>query len=390
VNVHSLAINVMNLKKIKVVVFFISFLIIFVIIWNGFHLYKEIKQGQMDDINIWALNQKEILSAPLDRNLSALQYEVLNTKNKLQTVLVYKDDNRIETSNIKDNDNIDVLIKKFKNENEPIKINYTNEKGKIIKVGILYYGNSTLIKKLKYFPFLILILVFLYASVVYYFVKVISNNEKNKLWVGMAKETAHQIGTPIFGLMGWIELLKLEDINENYVIEIEKEVAKLKIVSERFSKIGSEPILEKVNVCDVIMETHEYFENRLSKSIIFKFNKTKVPLYVNMNKDLFKWVLENLIINAIDAMKGKGKLEISINYNKEKINVLIEDEGKGIDKRHFNEIFKTGYTTKKRGWGIGLSVSKRIIEIYHKGIIKVLKSKINKGTSIQITLKRLV
>jgi len=211
--------------------------------------------------------------------------------------------------------------------------------------------------------------------------------EQNKLWTGMAKETAHQIGTPLSSLLGWISILKMEKVDDKYINEIENDVHRLNTIADRFSKIGSVPVLKSQNISDISKIAFDYLHSRSSKQIQFNFSAPQDELLLDLNKELFGWVIENLLKNAIDAMLGKGTLHLTIEKEQKTLKITITDTGKGIPKKQYKQIFKPGFTTKKRGWGLGLSLSKRIIEDYHKGKISVLKSEINKGTSIQIQLK---
>ena len=213
--------------------------------------------------------------------------------------------------------------------------------------------------------------------------------EQNKLWTGMAKETAHQIGTPLSSLLGWIAILKMENVNDKHIVEIEKDVHRLNTIANRFSKIGSLPSLKKLDVISVTKNAYNYLEYRSSKQISFTFESPEGKLYSDLNEELYGWVIENLIKNAIDAMLGKGELSVHINSDSKKIKINILDTGKGINKSLFKKIFKPGYTSKKRGWGLGLSLSKRIIEDYHNGKIFVKKSEVQKGTNIEILLDKI-
>jgi signal transduction histidine kinase len=205
----------------------------------------------------------------------------------------------------------------------------------------------------------------------------------------MAKETAHQIGTPLSSLVGWAEILKSENTNPEYIIEIEKDINRLQTITERFSKIGSIPKLQKVDIVAETLDAVDYLKSRSSKLIDFKIILPEHPIYVNLNSQLYGWTIENLVKNAIDAMKGKGKITIEILPSNSDIKINVTDTGKGIPKNKFNTIFEPGYTSKKRGWGLGLSLARRIIEDFHNGKIKVLHSEVKKGTTIQISLKLL-
>ena len=204
----------------------------------------------------------------------------------------------------------------------------------------------------------------------------------------MAKETAHQIGTPLSSLLGWIAILKTENVNDKYVEEIQKDVHRLNTIANRFSKIGSLPELKQKNIVEITKKAYDYLESRSSKQISFSFQTTTDEVQTQINEELYGWVIENLIKNAIDAMQGKGSVSVDISEDPRKVIILVSDTGKGMSKSQFKQIFKPGYTTKKRGWGLGLSLSKRIIEDYHKGKIFVKKSEIGKGTTFQISLNK--
>ena len=206
----------------------------------------------------------------------------------------------------------------------------------------------------------------------------------------MAKETAHQIGTPLSSLIGWTEILKTENVNPDYIIEIEKDVDRLQTITERFSKIGSLPTLEKADIIKETIESYDYLKTRSSKLIDFEIITPEGEIPVDLNKQLYSWTIENLVKNAIDAMKGRGKITIKISQLENNVKISVTDTGKGISKKNFTKIFEPGFTTKKRGWGLGLSLTRRIIEDFHNGKIKVLESEKEKGSTIQISLKRTV
>jgi signal transduction histidine kinase len=229
----------------------------------------------------------------------------------------------------------------------------------------------------------------LFLSVIYLFYSSNKAAETNKLWTGMAKETAHQIGTPLSSLLGWIAILKAEKVDETYIDEIEKDVHRLNIIANRFSKIGSIPELQKRDVVLVTKKAFDYLQSRSSQQISFSFSSSDTEIKTLLNEELFGWVIENLIKNAIDAMLGKGKVSLVIENSAQNVRILISDTGKGMPKKLFNQIFKPGFTTKKRGWGLGLSLSKRIVEEYHKGKIFVQKSELGKGTTFEILVPKI-
>jgi signal transduction histidine kinase len=206
----------------------------------------------------------------------------------------------------------------------------------------------------------------------------------------MAKETAHQIGTPLSSLIGWVEIMKADDVDETTVSEIEKDINRLQTITDRFSKIGSEPVLEDHDLIQETEQSYDYLKSRTSKQVEFTFQAPNYPIHILMNPALHSWTIENLVKNAIDAMKGKGKLHIAIEDTERFVKIKVSDTGSGIPKKLFNSIFDPGFTTKKRGWGLGLSLTKRIVEEYHSGKIKVAHSEIGKGTTMQITFKKAI
>lgn len=294
----------------------------------------------------------------------------------------------IDLSNVKDTlEHYKKLIRRYEKENNPIELYYTDaSEDSQVKLGTLYYGNSDLLNKLKYYPAALILIIILFFLALYFFYRTSRSSEQNKLWAGMAKETAHQIGTPLSSLVGWTEILKSENIKDEYVSEMAKDINRLQTITERFSKIGSVPKLE---VKDIVSETQrdiDYLKDRSSKLIEFEVSAPNEPIFVNLNPQLYSWTVENLVKNGIDAMRGKGKISVSIETNSRHALVRISDTGKGISKRNFKKIFSPGYTTKKRGWGLGLSLAKRIIDGYHKGKIRVVKSS-PEGTTMEIALR---
>lgn len=252
----------------------------------------------------------------------------------------------------------------------------------------VYYKNSVLLTQLGYYPIVLIILVTLFVWFTYWYFKTVKKTEQSLLWAGMAKETAHQIGTPLSSIMGWLEILKTEEIDQKPIINIEKDVHRLQNITDRFSKIGSTPSLKKEDIVEISEQAFMYLKRRMSKQIGFEFQAPEYPVYVSLNNILYSWVIENLIKNSADAMKGEGKIKLQIHDNKKNIFIDISDEGSGIESKNVKKIFKPGFTTKKRGWGLGLSLARRIIEDYHYGKIFVQNTEINKGTTFRITLKK--
>ncbi len=259
----------------------------------------------------------------------------------------------------------------------------------------IYYEYPVIVTLIKYIPWIQLLLLLIYAGIGYTVFNLSRKEEQNRVWVGMAKETAHQLGTPISGLMGWIEQLKQKeqyDLSKDQIIEyIEQDITKLEQVSDRFSKIGSRSILQKTSILEVLHEAENYIRPRASKLVEFDFPQAgSKDHYVLLNKNLFSWVLENLLRNSLDAMQGKGKITASVESKSHKVIITISDTGIGIPGSKFQTIFKPGYTTKERGWGLGLSLAKRIIENYHHGKIYVKESILNEKTTFVIELQELI
>ncbi len=362
-----------------------AFIIVSLILWNTNIFFDKFKQEERLKMENWAAAESEVLLSPIDQELGNLPLIIMGNNTSTPMILV-NEEGSIKTNNISDeitSDSIQIqaLIRKFKNENEPIQI---IQDGDLLQT--LYYGNSEVLNRLKYYPVALLLIIFLFAAVIFFFFKTNKASEQNKLWAGMAKETAHQIGTPLTSLLGWNEILKSENINPEITKEIEKDIDRLQTITDRFSKIGSIPILE---VCDIVSETekaYQYLKRRSSKLIHFTFSSQIEQLPVQLNVPLYNWSIENLVKNGIDAMKGKGNIAIQIEKSGNLVHILISDTGHGIAKSNYHAIFNPGVTSKKRGWGLGLSLVKRIIEEYHQGKIKVLSSS-KEGTIMQISLK---
>ena len=361
----------------------LSLIIISAILWNTFLFFQKFKTEERSKMQIWSLAQAELTKSLDDDNISNLTLEVLKNNSTTPMIKVNKNGeiefNNITNLKINDTTKINKLIRKFKNENTPIKIYYDN---KVIET--LYYGNSEVINKLKYYPLALILIILLFISLIYFYYKSSKIATLNMLWTGMAKETAHQIGTPLTSLMGWLEILKSNKVDSNYLIEIEKDIDRLNIISERFNKIGSKPILLSTNRTKLTKDSLDYLTTRVSERVNIEFKFPEKQLYCQINKQLYSWTIENIIKNSIDAVKGNGDILVQLIEQKNKLVLTITDNGTGIKKSHFKKIFNPGYTSKKRGWGLGLSLSKRIIEDYHNGKIFVKYSELNVKTVIQI------
>jgi hypothetical protein len=290
----------------------------------------------------------------------------------------------LDKNKLKDPVYVAHLIPSMLNENDPIEINLPD-----FGRSYIYYMNSSLMERIMYYPYIMLTIISVFLFISYLLFSTARKSEQNLVWIGMSKETAHQLGTPLSSIMAWMELLKMKGENMEEISEIEKDVKRLEDITDRFSKIGSPAKLEPQNLVDVLYESVAYLEPRISKRVKFHINLSPdQQVIIPLNKQLFEWVVENICKNAIDAMNNAGKINIIIEEVNKHVNVDFEDTGKGMNKSQFNAIFKPGFTSKKRGWGLGLSLSRRIIADYHKGKIFVKSSVIDKGTIIRIVLKK--
>jgi len=302
---------------------------------------------------------------------------VIITEADMKTAIAF---GNIDSASVKTKEGIENVIGEFAEYNAPIEIKFSNQQSKFI-----FYKDSEILQKLKYYPLLVTGIILLFILVSYLAFTSSRKFEQNQVWVGMSKETAHQLGTPISSLMAWVELLKLQEVDESVISEIEKDVDKLKTVADRFSKIGSEPTLNEENAFLIVSNTVDYMKSRSSSKIEYTVKGDK-DIEIPINTLLFSWVIENLLKNAIDAMGGKGKIGVNISGSKDATYIDISDSGKGIARNKFKTVFKPGFTTKKRGWGLGLTLVKRIIDDYHNGNIFVKSSEQGKGTTFRIAL----
>lgn len=251
----------------------------------------------------------------------------------------------------------------------------------------IYYDNSRLLTKLQYFPLYIGFVILAYILFSFWFLNTIKKTDEGFVWAGLAKETAHQIGTPLSSMIGWIEILRMENPDSEGVSEIEKDITRLKTITERFSKIGSVPELNDMNLSETVQQNYDYLKSRISTKVNFKLHMPSGDLLIPHNRILMSWVIENLVKNAVDAMKGKGNMDISIYERNDNIVIDFVDTGSGMSRQQARNVFKPGFSTKKRGWGLGLSLAKRVVADYHKGDIKIASTEPGKGTTFRIILK---
>jgi len=368
----------------------VAFLIVILIVWNTNVLFQKLKKEERLKMELWAMAQKDFIENKKPNNLTfeVLQQTGINPMfqvNANDKIINFKNfEGVLESDSIKLYDNLE----KIKKENNPIIIQYRDSiSGKLLVNQKLYYGDSILLKKLQYYPLALFLIIMLFGLLLYFIFKTNKISEQNRLWAAMAKETAHQIGTPLSSLIGWTTLMKEGRKPEVSISEMEKDIDRLKIITERFSKIGSDPVLEFQNVTSIIKETVLYIQKRSSNLIVFKTLMTNESIIAPVNSQLLSWALENLIKNGVDAMKGEGQIIISIDLKDKSLMILVKDNGEGIKPEIFNKVFNPGFTTKKRGWGLGLSLAKRIINDYHGGKIYIKNSFPEKGTTFAIELQ---
>ena len=382
--------NIYRTKSIgKWVGVIVASIIVVSVLFYTNRFVSQFKQEEQSKMEIWAAAVKQIsVSSDIDMDI-AFPLSVLKTNKTIPIINTYENGKIKFIRNIDEKLGTDStylynLLEKMREEHPPIVIEYQN-----LNTEYVFYMNSTILSQLKYYPIAMILLLVVLGLITLWAFRSTKHSEQSLLWAAMAKETAHQIGTPLSSLMGWAELLKFEEIDQTPIKEIERDIDRLKTIAERFSKIGSTPELKPGFIVDITKTSYKYLKSRSSKKTNFTFNSeitrsTVLPL----NEQLLSWVLENLIKNSIDAMQGKGDISVNIIDANKYIQIQVEDTGKGITKSQFQTIFKPGFTTKKRGWGLGLSLAKRIVEQYHHGKIFVLKSEIGKGTTIVLNLKK--
>jgi two-component system, sporulation sensor kinase D len=362
-----------------------SFVIISLILWNTYTFFQIFKNEERVKMQHWAEAQKTLNNADINTDIELPLNIIQNAR--IPIILTENDvilsAKNIDNEILNDKKKSTELLTQLKNQNEPIVIEYVTG-----KYQYLYYGDSSLLNKLKYYPIALVLIIVLFGALVYNFYKSTKMATQNKLWAGMAKETAHQIGTPLSSLIGWLEIMKADHVDPTTIFEIEKDITRLQTITDRFSKIGSEPILETKDIIQETLDSYDYLQSRFSKQVSFSFKAPKKTILVSLNPALHSWTIENLVKNAIDAMRGKGKLSVVIEDDGKFVKIKVSDTGKGIPKNQFKSVFEPGFTTKKRGWGLGLSLTKRIVEEYHKGKIKVLTSEVNKGTTMQVSFEK--
>lgn len=353
------------------------------------YLARKIAKDERQKVQLWVAATKAILNNPgMDLTLPNL---IRNGQQSIPIIETNEQDSIMESINLdsaqasKDPGYLYKQLKKFKEENPPLEVVFSQ---KPYIANRYYYGHTSLLDEVRYYPLVQLFIVALFIFFILYSITIRNKATQNQLWAGMAKETAHQLGTPVSSLEGWVEMLKESTVDPRTVQEIQKDVNRLKLVSDRFGKIGSQPQLEERDLVAQIRSMMEYIRKRATGKVQFALQPEDTQITARISGPLFDWVIENLLKNALDAMEGKGAITINIQDQEKEILIDVTDTGKGIAARNLQKVFKPGFTTKKRGWGLGLSLSKRIIDQYHKGQLFVRQSDLGKGTTFRIVLKK--
>lgn len=356
------------------------------------YLAKKIARDEKQKVEQWIQAGKFIITSPPDADIKLASLIVTENKS-IPIIETDEHDNPsgawVNLDSVKaatDTNYLRTKVRQFKQMHTPVEWN--DPKDPKLR-NLYYYGDSKLLDEVRYYPIIQLCIVALFILITVLSLRSNYRSVQNQVWAGMAKETAHQLGTPVSSLEGWVEMLKEQPANEKIAHELEKDVNRLRLVSDRFGKIGSTPHLEEMDILAQVNNMVDYMRKRATGKIQFKVNaKGPQPVIASISAPLFDWVIENLLKNALDAMDGKGSISVLVSNEPETVTIDITDTGKGISKSNVGKVFKPGFTTKKRGWGLGLSLSRRIIKHYHKGEIFVKQSELGKGTTFRVVLKK--
>lgn len=379
-------------QRWKLLLMVAAFIIGAASLWYTNRLVQSLSEEERKKVELWAQGTRELATMTDDGGPIGFIFEVITNNNTVPVILVNEEDEIISFRNLDSLRSLEPRyleqqLNKMKEEGPPIIIELPNGQENFI-----YYRESLLLTQLRFYPYFQLGVIALFLLVSYLAFSASRKAEQNQVWVGMAKETAHQLGTPLSSLMAWVEYLKIKQgPDDKYISEVEKDINRLNTITERFSKIGSAPALHNENLAEVLQHSLDYMKSRVSAKLKMKLNSPEAKaILVPVNAPLFEWVIENLLKNAIDAMKGIGSITINLTENNQQAIIDLIDTGSGLSKAQFKTIFKPGYTTKNRGWGLGLSLSKRIIEEYHGGQIFVKASQPGKGTTFRIILPKTI
>ncbi|MDR9373565.1 MAG: HAMP domain-containing sensor histidine kinase [Schleiferiaceae bacterium] len=369
-------------------------LLIFAILIGGGTLFytesflADLRQAEVKKANLWAQAMSAVQRADAKTDLT-LAYQIIQANTTIPVILANEADSilahknlpqRVQSSPAK----MRARLRQMQAEGQRIEVQFANNQS-----NYLYYQNSTLLTQLRLYPVVLLVVISLFLSLAYWAFSGSRRAEQNQVWNGLAKETAHQIGTPLSSLLGWLEMLRLKEVDETTLAEMEKDIHRLQTITDRFSKIGSQPAIEKQDVNEVTRQAVHYLRSRSPRLISVELHEAAQPAYAELNIALYEWVIENLIRNAIDAIEGAGRITVELTTTARSVQIDVSDTGRGIPASRMGQVFRPGYSTKKRGWGLGLSLARRIIQEYHHGRITVAASEPGQGTTFRILLKRL-
>lgn len=376
-------------QKGKLIFLLISVLLVGGVLYVSNDLVEDLSIEERKKMEIWAEATRELASDKTEMSMELI-LKVIQSNTSIPVIIV--DDtgeiNQYLNLNLPETDTEKYLqekLEQLKSKSNLIEINLGDGEKQY-----LYYDDSILLKRLSLYPYVQLGVMVLFVLIVYFALISTKKAEQNKVWVGLSKETAHQLGTPISSLMAWMDLLESSGVDPSLLSDMNKDVNRLSVIAERFSKIGSKPEMELIYVNEVLENATEYMRRRVSDKVLITTHLPSDAEGAMVCLSLFEWVIENLCKNAVDAMNGEGRIDVYMTSEKQQIYIDIKDTGKGIARKNFKTVFNPGYTTKKRGWGLGLTLAKRIIEDYHAGRIYVKDSEVGKGTTFRIELKRVV
>lgn len=357
------------------------------------YLADVLRQKEHNDVKLWVAAMERVSRDAFGNYLvDPLISHILSSQNNIPFIITDENlehimSNRIPSEVLSDPERYRNKLDELTEENTPHRVRLMWSSG---HYHMIFYGKSQLLRALYYFPYVQWLIIFIFIIFTYIALQSTKQDEQNRVWIGLAKETAHQLGTPISSLLGWVEYLRSQEVDSTAVDEMNKDLVHLMKIVDRFSKIGSETHLTPNNVNEVVGESVMYFRKRIPRNVTLSYNGLAMaPVKANLNVALFEWVVENLMKNALDAMQGHGELDVNVSSNDKLVIIDVSDTGKGIAKGNWKRIFEPGYTTKTRGWGLGLSLSRRIVEDYHHGKIFVARSEVGHGTTFRITLKRI-
>jgi signal transduction histidine kinase len=377
-------------KNWKIVLFVFATIICLASLTYTNKLVSDLDTEERKKIELWAEATNQLVNSGMGPTNNILASRIMQENTTIPIILTNEVGEIIGNRNLPQRPNKEAFLQRqlsiMMEQHEPIIIE-AKMNGQVILIQYLYYKDSYILSQLRFYPLLQLLVIFLYVGIAYLAFNRSKKSEQNLVWAGMAKETAHQIGTPLSSLMAWVEILKAKEGMTEISEEINKDVKRLETITERFSKVGSKPKLENERVYEILNQTVSYLQDRLSSNVHLELDNQCNDSTAPINSTLFEWVVENICKNAADAMDGKGLIKITLFSDSDYLKIDITDNGKGLQKANFKRIFEPGFTTKKRGWGLGLSLSKRIIEEYHLGRLYV-KSSSKEGTTFRISLHR--